>query len=118
MSTLFKFPYEEYTLRLNQSQSYTKNPVINERLKRQFDIVFSSLKGKKRTIKSDTGALNVRSVIDWEIAQKDQRVFDRELRSKGGTVILLVDGSGSMRYYGKMEETRNLVATLYKSLDV
>ena len=117
MSTLFKFPYEEYTLRLNQSQSYTKNPVINERLKRQFDIVFSSLKGKKRTIKSDTGALNVRSVIDWEIAQKDQRVFDRELRSKGGTVILLVDGSGSMRYYGKMEETRNLVATLYKSLD-
>lgn len=115
--TSFKFPYEKYTLRLNQSQSYTTNPKINEKLKRQFDIVFSSLKGKKRTIKSNTGDLNIRSVIDWEITQKDQRVFDRELRSKGGTVILLIDGSGSMRYHQKMQNVRDLVATLYKSLD-
>lgn len=117
MNTSFTFPYQEYTLRLNQSQSYTTTPKINEPLKRRFDIVFSSLKGKKRTIKSSTGDLNVRSLIDWEIAQKDQRIFDREIRSKGGTVILLVDGSGSMRYHQKMTETRNLVATLYKSLD-
>ena len=80
-------------------------------------MVFSSLKGKKRTIKSSTGDLNIRSLIDWETVQKDQRLFDREVRSKGGTVILLVDGSGSMRYHQKMTETRNLVATLYKSLD-
>lgn len=117
MKTSFKFPYQEYTLRLNQSQSYTENPKVNDKLKRQFDLVFSSLKGKKRTIKSTTGDLNIRSVIDWEIAQKDMRVFDRELRSKGGTVIILVDGSGSMRYSQKMDKTRELVSTLYKSLD-
>ena len=121
LNTSFKFPYQEYTLRLNQSQSYTENPKVNDKLKRQFDLVFSSLKGKKRTIKSTTGDLNIRSVIDWEIAQKDMRVFDRELRSKGGTVIILVDGSGSMRYpengNSKMDKTRELVSTLYKSLD-
>ena len=117
MSTSFTFPYQEYTLRLNQSQGYTTTPKINEPLKRKFDMVFSSLKGKKRTIKSSSGDLNIRSLIDWEIAQKDQRIFDRDIRSKGGTVILLVDGSGSMRYHQKMTETRNLVATLYKSLD-
>ena len=117
MSTSFTFPYQEYTLKLNQDQSYTTTPKINEPLKRKFDMVFSSLKGKKRTIKSSSGDLNIRSLIDWEIAQKDQRIFDRDIRSKGGTVILLVDGSGSMRYHQKMTETRNLVATLYKSLD-
>tara|TARA_B110000495_G_C22952574_1_gene557896 strand:+ start:447 stop:1283 length:837 start_codon:yes stop_codon:yes gene_type:complete len=117
LSTSFTFPYQEYTLKLNQDQSYTTTPKINEPLKRKFDMVFSSLKGKKRTIKSSSGDLNIRSLIDWEIAQKDQRIFDRDIRSKGGTVILLVDGSGSMRYHQKMTETRNLVATLYKSLD-
>lgn len=117
MSTSFTFPYQKYTLRLNQEQGYTTTPKINEPLKRKFDMVFSSLKGKKRTIKSSTGDLNIRSLIDWETVQKDQRIFDRDVRSKGGTVILLVDGSGSMRYSKKMTETRNLVATLYKSLD-
>ena len=112
-----KYHYQSYTLIKNPDQYGLVQPKINEPLKRKFDQVFNQLKGKKRTIRSTTGNLNVRSVIDFEISKRNDRVFDREIKSKGGTVILLVDGSGSMRYHNRMNHTRNLVATLYKSLE-
>jgi nitric oxide reductase activation protein len=112
-----KYHYQNYTLVKNPQQDFTRDPNINEPLKRKFDQVFNQLKGKKRTIRSTTGNLNVRSVIDFEISKRNDRVFDREIKSKGGTVILLVDGSGSMRYKDRMNHTRDLVATLYKSLE-
>ena len=111
------YHYQNYTLVKNPKQYTTTEPQINEELKRKFDQVFSILKGKKRTIRSTSGNLNVRSIIDFEITKKDCRVFDREIKSKGGTVLLLVDGSGSMRYQNRMSNTRNLIATLYKSLE-
>lgn len=113
----YNFPYQTYDLVKNPNQDHVGHIEIDKDLKRKFDTVFSSLKGKRRTLKSTSGKLNINSAIDYMITQKDDRVFDREIRSKGGTVIILVDGSGSMRWDNKMDDARKLVSTLYKSLE-
>lgn len=85
-------------------------------LKRKLDNVFSKVKGKKKVIKSTNGDLNVNSIINYQTNKNQNLVFDKEIATKGGHIVILVDGSGTMRFDNRMEKVRRLTASIFQSL--
>ena len=85
-------------------------------LKRKLDTVFSKVKGKKKNVKSMNGELNIDSIINYQTNKNQNLVFDREIATKGGHIVILVDGSGTMRFDNRMDKVRRLTASLFQSL--
>lgn len=109
--------FNDYDLMLNPTNPNGKDDFeINNPLVSEFDEIFSSLKGEPKTLRSDQGKLHLPYVIDFKSNKKNLKVFKKKINQNNGTVILLIDGSGSMRNSSEDRPVRNLTANLYKAI--
>lgn len=59
--------------------------------------------------------VNIEAFINRKVRQSNDPCMINEKLSTGATVLISIDGSGSMGNSGRMTDARNLVATLYKA---
>ena len=59
--------------------------------------------------------VNIEAFINRKVRQSNDPCMINEKLSSGATVLISIDGSGSMGNSGRMTDARNLVATLYKA---
>lgn len=107
--------FDNYELMLNPERDEARieinNPLVNE-----FENIFASLKGEPKTLRSDKGKLHLPFVIDFQANHKSLKVFKKKINQNNGTVILLIDGSGTMRIDERDKTCRNLTANLFKAI--
>lgn len=105
----------DYKLMLNPKRK-TANFEIDNSLVNEFSEIFEKLKGEPKTLRSDHGQIHLPYIIDFKINQNNLKVFKRKINQNSGTIILLIDGSGTMRFNDRAEKCRNLTANLFKAI--
>jgi len=110
----FKYGYENIELVMNQN-TRTENFNLDNSQVNQFEEIFSTLKGEPKTVRSTKGNIHVPYVVDFKVNQQNLKVFRKKINQNKGTVILLIDSSGSMSG-SRIDQVRDLVANLYKGI--
>jgi len=90
---------------------------VDKKVVNKLTSLFSSIQGDKYNKKSNKGKINIKNYINFRLDKSQTKFFDKVKQIQGGTIIVLVDGSGTMRFDNRMDKCRNLVASLYASLE-
>ena len=78
---------------------------------------FERVRQSKKTRLTETGnELDIDALIQAHSKGFGEYMVE-EVRHKGLTIYISIDGSGSMRHMNHMGEARNLVATMFKAVD-
>lgn len=91
--------------------------VLDKRVVNKLSSIFSTIQGEEYYKHTNKGNINIKRYIDYKLDKSKVKFFDKTKKIQGGTIIVLVDGSGTMRFDGRMTKCRNLVANLYASLE-
>lgn len=98
----------------------TRNQIdfdIDKKVVNKLTAVFSSIQGDKYNKRTNKGKINIKNYINFKLDKSQTKFFDKIKQIQGGTIIVLVDGSGTMRFDKRMTKCRNLVASLFTSLE-
>ena len=91
--------------------------IVDKKVVNRLTSVFSSIQGDKYNKKSNKGKINIKNYINYRVDKSQTKFFDKVKQIQGGTIIVLVDGSGTMRFDGRMAKCRNLGSSLFASLE-
>lgn len=91
--------------------------IVDKKVVNRLTSIFSSIQGDKYNKKSNKGKINIKNYINYRVDKSQTKFFDKVKQIQGGTIIVLVDGSGTMRFDGRMAKCRNLVSSLFASLE-
>jgi uncharacterized protein with von Willebrand factor type A (vWA) domain len=100
-----------------EPERQTHEFVIDKKVVNRLTSIFSSIQGDKYNKKSNKGKINIKNYINYRLDKSQTKFFDKVKQLQGGTIIILVDGSGTMRFDNRMAKCRNLVSSLYASLE-
>lgn len=83
----------------------------------QLSRTFDKIRQSKRSKLSETGSeLDIEALIQSYNKGFGEYMIE-EVKHKGLTIYVSIDGSGSMRHMNHMGEARNLVATMFKAVE-
>jgi uncharacterized protein with von Willebrand factor type A (vWA) domain len=94
-----------------------ENYQLDKKVINKLTAIFSSIQGDEYQKHTNKGNVNIKRFIDFKLDKSKVKFFDKTKKIQGGTIIVLVDGSGTMRFDDRMDKCRNLVANLYASLE-
>ena len=104
-----------YVLRvIREPRPYEVNTVICNGLKKVFKKITEM---PKSIIGYDGDEVDIETYIENKIKGYDiSKCFIDKRYEQGASILISIDGSGSMNNRGKIEEVRNIVATLFESV--
>ena len=92
----------------------TPNP--NIKMATQLAKTFDKIKETRKFKISESGSeIDIEALLQAKAKGYGEFMVD-EIRSKGLTILVTIDGSGSMYYDNRMGKVRDLVATMFKSV--
>ena len=92
----------------------TPNP--NQMVATQLAKMFDRIKETRKFKISESGSeIDIEALLQAKTKGYGEFMVD-EIRSKGLTILVTIDGSGSMYYDNRMGKVRDLVATMFKSV--
>jgi hypothetical protein len=92
----------------------TPNP--NRTVATQLAKMFDRIKETRKFKISESGSeIDIEALLQAKTKGYGEFMVD-EIRSKGLTILVTIDGSGSMYYDNRMGKVRDLVATMFKSV--
>ena len=92
-------------------------PNIDNEVARQLARTFNKIQQTKRTAITENGSeVDIEAVLQAQAKGFGDYMID-DVKYRGLTIYISVDGSGSMSHLGHMETARDLIATMFKAVE-
>ena len=94
-----------------------RKPQINQEIARQLARTFNKIQQTKRTAITEHGTeVDIEAVLQAQAKGFGDYMID-DVKYRGLTIYISVDGSGSMSYLGHMKNAQDLIATMFKAVE-